>query len=145
QPFYLTNQAKLKGEYLTKIGFKVNALPSTMSIVFKNVNDYTGVTDQTIDGVYCTITSTSLDWTEYDLSDLSDPRIQFNPEYLVDDKIIIPESGRIIGFGKKDELCRTAFANDLPSTSYPDMRFYISANKTVAGSALAFDIFKTEY
>lgn len=75
QPFYLTNQDNYRGKFITKIGFKVTALPSQMSIVFKNVQNYTNVTNQTIDGVYCTISPTTTDWTEYDLTDLTDSRI----------------------------------------------------------------------
>lgn len=139
-PFYYIDNSCFKEKYITKLTLKFNTIGSVFTLGFKNVNDYTNISanDTSMDGEFCTITSDSTDWTEYDLTNLDDTRISFVKENLTNNKIYI-NSGMIPAFGKNGENCSVCFCSKIID-GYEGNKFFISKNGAVAGASLSFDI-----
>lgn len=139
-PFYYIDNSCFKEKYITKLTLKFNTIGSVFTLGFKNVNDYTSISakDTSIDGEFCTITSDSTDWTEYDLTNLNDSRISFVKENLTNNKIYI-NSDMIPSFGKNGENCSVCFCPKL-ITGYEGNKFFISKNGAVAQANLSFDV-----
>ena len=139
-PFYYIDNSCFKEKYITKLTLKFNTIGSVFTLGFKNVNDYTSISanDTSIDGEFCTITSDSTDWTEYDLTNLNDSRISFVKENLTNNKIYI-NSDMIPSFGKNGENCSVCFYPGI-ITGYEGNKFFISKNGTVSQASLSFDI-----
>lgn len=145
-PFYYTDNSLLKGKYITKIAFKVETANTPFNLAFKFANEYTDISngDQTVDGIFCTITPTDTNWNEYDLTK-ADGRIKFNVPY---DKGIYIDSNVILAMGTKDDGCTVKFGDSStdsifwsPSTeniSYDPLSFIIS----VKDSSIATDVVK---